>query len=121
MGDFELFHHYQSSFILGLIVYNIINIFFSRDLLKRFGITKVARKDFYECGFRPQTQKTVQIPLQFILITLFFLVYDIELIFLFPLSTGLAYYDFYFFIFLFFYFFIFLLSLGIDYERHALF
>ena len=50
----------------------------------RFGVLKVARKDFYECGFRPQNQKPIQVPIQFLLVCIFFLLYDIELIFIFP-------------------------------------
>ena len=91
-----------------------------RDLLKRFGYFKVARRDFYECGFRPQTQKPIRLPIQFLLICVFFLLYDIELIFLFPfvsISTFVGLHDL-FLILLFFG--LFFLSLIIDFNRHAL-
>ena len=91
-----------------------------RDLLKRFGYFKVARRDFYECGFRPQTQKPIRLPIQFLLICVFFLLYDIELIFLFPfvsISTFVGFHDL-FLIILFFGLFFF--SLIIDFNRHAL-
>ena len=77
MGDFEVFFNYMSVLILGVIVYNVINCFSFRDLLRRFGFIKPSRRDFYECGFRPQTQKPIRLPIQFLLICVFFLLYDI--------------------------------------------
>nr|YP_010049576.1 NADH dehydrogenase subunit 3 [Halteria grandinella]QPL15981.1 NADH dehydrogenase subunit 3 [Halteria grandinella] len=121
LGDFEVFFNYFSVLILGVIVYNVINCFSFRDLLKRFGFLKISRRDFYECGFRPQTQKPIRVPIQFLLICVFFLLYDIELIFLFPYVSGVVFAGLYDFILLIFFFFIFLLSLIVDYERHALY
>jgi NADH-quinone oxidoreductase subunit A len=121
LGDFEVFLNYLSVMILGVIVYNIINCFAFRDLLKRFGFLKIARKDFYECGFKPQTQKPIRLPIQFLLICVFFLLYDIELVFLFPYVSGLVFVGFYDFILLIFFFTLFLFSLVIDYDRHALY
>lgn len=121
MGDFEVLFNYVSVIILGVIVYNFINCFSFRDLLKRFGFLKIARRDFYECGFRPQTQKPIRLPIQFLLICVFFLLYDIELIFLFPYVSGVMFTGFYDLILLFLFFFLFFLSLVIDYERHALY
>jgi NADH:ubiquinone oxidoreductase subunit 3 (subunit A) len=63
----------MSVLILGVIVYNVINCFSFRDLLRRFGFIKPSRRDFYECGFRPQTQKPIRLPIQFLLICVFFL------------------------------------------------
>ncbi len=120
IGDFELFWNYQTTFFIGIVVYNIINIFFARNLFRRFGLSKSTRKDFYECGFRPQMQKPIQVPIQFILIAVFFIIYDIELIFLFPMSTVLFLFDLWFFFISFFFIIIFVLSLWIDYGRHAL-
>lgn len=121
MGDFEVFFNYFSVLILGVIVYNVINCFSFRDLLKRFGFLKIARRDFYECGFRPQTQKPIRVPIQFLLICVFFLLYDIELIFLFPYVSGIVFSGLYDFILLILFFLVFLLSLIVDYERHALY
>ena len=121
LGDYEVLLNYVSVITLGLIIYNIINCFSFRDLLKRFGFLKLGRRDFYECGFRPQTQKPVKLPIQFLLICVFFLLYDIELIFLFPYVSGVLFAGFYDFILLVLFFLLFLFSLVIDYERHALY
>jgi len=52
---------------------------------------KAARKDYYECGFRPHVQRPIQMSMQFILICIFFIIYDIELNFSFPLVAGITY------------------------------
>nr|ASY95734.1 Nad3 [Stylonychia lemnae] len=121
MGDFELFFNYFSVFILSFIIYNVINSFSFRNLLKRFGFLKMSRRDFYECGFRPQTQKPIKLPIQFLLICIFFLLYDIELVFLFPFVSGIAFLGLYDLILLFFFLILFVFTLAIDYERHALY
>jgi len=120
MGDFEIFLAMLTVTLLGVVIYNVVNFMTFRDLLRRFGFFKTARRDFYECGFRPQTQKPVRLPIQFLLICVFFLLYDIELIFLFPLvssSTFLVFHDFFLLVF---FFFLFVLSLVVDFNRHAL-
>lgn len=121
LGDFELFFNYLSVFILALIIYNVINSFSFRNLLRRFGFLKIARRDFYECGFRPQSQKPIKLPIQFLLICIFFLLYDIELVFLFPFISGITYCGLYDFILIFFFLILFVMTLGFDYERHALY
>lgn len=120
MGDFEIFLAMLTVTLLGVVIYNVVNFMTFRDLLRRFGFFKTARRDFYECGFRPQTQKPVRLPIQFLLICVFFLLYDIELIFLFPLvstSTFLVFHDLFLLVL---FFLLFVLSLVVDFNRHAL-
>ncbi len=92
-----------------------------KNNLKRFGFLKANRRDYYECGFKPQQQKPVKISLQFLLICVFFLLYDIELIFLFPFVSGYNYSGLIDLLLIFFFFFMFFFSLLVDYERHALY
>ena len=120
LGDFEIFVASCSTTILGLIVYNVINCFTFRDLLKRFGFTKTSRRDFYECGFRPVSQKPIRLPIQFLLICVFFLLYDIELIFLFPYVSGATFSGLYENLLLLVFFLCFFISLVFDFNRHAL-
>lgn len=121
MGDFEVYLNYVSVLILGVLIYNVINCFSFRNLLKRFGFLKLSRKDFYECGFKPQTQKPIKMSIQFLLICVFFLIYDIELVFLFPYVSGIIFGGFYDTILLFIFFLLFFISLVVDYDKHALF
>lgn len=120
MGDFEIFFATSTVLIIGFAIYNIINALSFRDLLKRFGFLKVARRDFYECGFKPVTQKTIRLPIQFLLICIFFLLYDIELIFLFPFVSGITFIGFYDILLITLFFALFFFSLIFDFNRHAL-
>ena len=120
MGDFEVFFAVISVTVLGFIVYNVINCFSFRELLKRFGFLKISRRDFYECGFKPTKQRTIRLPIQFLLICVFFLLYDIELIFLFPFVSVVTFLGLYDSLLILLFFLLLLLSLIIDFNRHAL-
>jgi NADH:ubiquinone oxidoreductase subunit 3 (subunit A) len=120
MGDFEVLMTTFSTTLLAVCVYNIITILTFKDLLRRFGLLKSSRRDFYECGFKPQTQRPVRVSLQFLLICVFFLLYDIELVFLFPFVSGFTFTGLYDTFLAVLFFVVFLVSLHIDYERHAL-
>ena len=82
---------------------------------------KATRRDFYECGFKPQSQRPIKVSLQFLLICVFFLLYDIELVFLFPFVSGLTFTGLYDVLLIFLFFTVLFVSLQIDYERHALY
>lgn len=121
MGDFETLLAFFTILILGIIIYNIINSFLFRNLLRRFGIFKSSRKDFYECGFKPQRKEVIKLPIQFLLIAVFFLLYDIELIFLFPYVSGLLEIGLFDLSLIYLFFLLFAASIGVDYDRHALY
>jgi len=82
---------------------------------------KATRRDFYECGFKPQSQRPIKVSLQFLLICVFFLLYDIELVFLFPFVSGLTFTGLYDILLIILFFTVLFISLQIDYERHALY
>lgn len=121
MGDYEVASSTFSILILATLVYNVITILSFKDILRRFGFMKITRRDFYECGFKPTTQKPIKVSIQFLLICVFFLLYDIELVFLFPFASGLTFLGFYDLLLLTLFFSILYISLQIDYERHALY
>ena len=102
------------------MVYNILTIVSFRDILRRFGFMKSTRRDFYECGFRPQSQRVIKVSIQFLLICVFFLLYDIELVFLFPFVSGYSFSGVYDLLLIILFFLVLFKSLNIDYERHAL-
>jgi len=85
------------------------------------GLFKITRRDFYECGFRPQSQQAIRLPLQFLLICIFFLLYDIELLFLFPFIANATNFGMLDIVLVGFYLFFIIYSLYIDYQKHALF
>ena len=120
MGDFEVFSSVTSVTILGLIIFNVINCFMFREFLKRYGFMKLARRDFYECGFKPTKQKVIRLPVQYLLICVFFLLYDIELIFLFPYSSGVNFTGLYDILLLLLFFECFQITITFDFNRNAL-
>lgn len=120
MGDFEVFISFISVMILGTLVYNVITILSFKDILRRFGFLKRSRRDFYECGFKPRKQKPVTITLQYLLICVFFILYDIELIFLFPFVASYNYLGLYDILLLVLFFAVLFIGLLVEYERHAL-
>ena len=120
MGDYEVASSTLSIFILTTLIYNLLTFLSFKDILRRFGFMKNTRRDFYECGFRPATQKVIRLPIQFILICVFFLLYDIELVFLFPYVSTITFVGLYDLLLLILFFTAFFLSLIIDFNRHAL-
>jgi len=120
MGDFEILILFVLTTVLSFVIYNVLNSFMFRNLIRRFGLLKIARRDFYECGFRPVTQKPIRIPIPFLLICVFFLLYDIELIFLFPIISTTYFIGMNDLLLLGFFFFIFFISLVIDFNKHSL-
>jgi len=121
MGDYEVASSTLSIFILTTIIYNLLTFLSFKDILRRFGFMKNTRRDFYECGFKPQTQKPIKVSIQFLIICVFFLLYDIELVFLFPFVSGITFLGLYDTLLLILFFTVLYISLQIDYERHALY
>ena len=107
--------------ILSILVYNLLTALTFKDILRRIGFMKTARRDFYECGFKPQTQRVIKVSIQFLLICVFFLLYDIELVFLFPFVSGYTFTGLYDLLLIVLFFGVLFKSLNIDYERHALY
>jgi NADH-quinone oxidoreductase subunit A len=120
MGLLDVWVIVLSVIILSVVVYNLLGWILSSDWLGRFGLTRTSRRDYYECGFRPRSQRPVKISLTFLLLCVFFLLYDIELVYLFPYVSGYTYdggCGFSVFLVLLTTVY---LSLCVDYERHAL-
>jgi NADH:ubiquinone oxidoreductase subunit 3 (subunit A) len=121
VGDFEVFLAIITITMLAIIVYNAITSLSFKDILRRVGFLKSSRRDFYECGFKPQNQRPIKVSLQFLLICVFFLLYDIELVFLFPYVSGYIFTGLYDIFLLILFFGVLFASLNVDYERHALY
>mgnify|MGYP006117038115 FL=1 len=121
MGDYEVFLSATAISVLAILVYNVITVLSFKDLLRKFGFMKNTRRDYYECGFKPQNQRPIKVSLQFLLICVFFLLYDIELVFLFPFASGSTFTGLYDLFLIILFFTVLLTSLCIDYERHALY
>lgn len=117
MGTSEVFNYWVTVNLLTVIIIAILSIFSFKNIFNRFGILKLSRREFYECGFKPLVQKPIKLATQFIVIIIFFVIYDIELVFSFPLIsyiTNSLFLDFYIFMFI---YGTFVLSLVYDFDR----
>lgn len=118
MGTFEVFHFWFLVNFLVVIIIAILSIFSFKNIFNRFGLIKKNRREFYECGFKPVIQKPITFSIQFLIICFFFLIYDIELVFSFPLVSSYNFHaisDLIAFIFL---YGSFLISLLFDFDRN---
>lgn len=110
-----------SSFILSTAIYNLLTSLGFIDILKRAGALRPSRRDYYECGFKPQEQKPIKVSMQFLVITIFFILYDMEMAFTFPIASAITCSGLLTTLLVAFFFLILYLSLQVDYNRHALF
>nr|YP_011027910.1 NADH dehydrogenase subunit 3 [Euplotes vannus]UPM52120.1 NADH dehydrogenase subunit 3 [Euplotes vannus] len=118
MGSFEVIHFWLLTGLLIIVIVGILSIFSFKSVWNRFGLMQPNRREFYECGFKPVTQRPVRFSIQFIMICFFFLIYDIELAFSYPLVSSFGVNsatEVFYFIFL---YGTFLLSLLFDFDRN---
>lgn len=76
--------------------------------------------NFYECGFKSLTNVKVTYSLNFILLLLFFLIYESEFLFLIPISLNLKLLHLQLFLLLMFFYFWVLFALIVDYIYQGL-
>lgn len=105
------------TFVVISLIIGILSIISFKNIFNRFGLLKSSRREFYECGFKPIIQKPIQFSIQFVFICLFFILYDIELAFSFPLVSLYSNSSFIDFFFFFFIYITILVSLGFDYDK----
>lgn len=89
--------------ILGSFICCLLTYLTYRYVINKFSIIKNERKSFYECGFKPNTQKPALMSIQFFLICILFILFDTDLLFLYPFitnNTNNSFIDLCFFIFI---------------------
>ena len=116
MGDIVLFFFIQNVFLFGMI-------FWLLTWAGEFIVSKknqLSKRQFYECGFKSISELNVQINMNFTMLCVFLVLYDIEFTLLFPVLFNFSSINF----FIFFIFFIFLmliiLSLYYDFLMNSL-
>jgi NADH-quinone oxidoreductase subunit A len=99
-------------FFLFVLFISCLLIFISYVFIN-FG-SSYEKNSSYECGFEPFDDARILFDVKFYLVGLLFIIFDLELIFLYPWSISLSYINFYGFWSMIF--FLFLLTLGFIYE-----
>merc|ERR1739847_228023 len=96
------------------LIISLVLILITHTLSKKMKIDRELRSPF-ECGFSTKNEGRLPFSLRFFLVALIFLIFDVELLLLFPYLRGLVYsYSLLRFIICFL--FLFILSLGLYYE-----
>jgi NADH:ubiquinone oxidoreductase subunit 3 (subunit A) len=110
MGDIVMLFFVQNIFVFSLIFWGltVLGSFFYK---KKHHFMK---KQFYECGFKSISDVNFQINLNFILLCVFLILYDIEFTLLFPLLFNFN--NIYFFQYIMFLFFVLLIILSLYYD-----
>lgn len=116
MGSILLIFFIQNVLIFGLIFWLLTWLtewFFQKK-------NHAAKAQVYECGFKAISDINIQINLNFSMVCVFLILYDVEFMFLFPLLFNFFFIDIWgYYIFFSFMFFI-LISLVYDLNQNAL-
>jgi len=103
---------YIFTFFLISSILSFVIVFAAMFLvLRNNDIEKVSA---YECGFHPFEDTRVKFDVRFYLVAILFIIFDLEITFLFPWSLNILYIDYQGFLFMLF--FIYILFIGFFYE-----
>ena len=90
MGIFENIQYFLFILILGSLICSLLSLYIYKYLIIRINNMKFERKNFYECGFKPSIQKPISMSIQFFLICILFILFDTDLLFLYPFVSGIT-------------------------------
>jgi NADH:ubiquinone oxidoreductase subunit 3 (subunit A) len=116
MGDIVILYLIQNILIFGIIFWLLTwgaEYFFTKK-------THMAKKQTYECGFRTISDLNIQINLNFSMLCVFLVLYDVEFTLLYPLLFNYASVTTLEFFVLFFFVAIILFSLYYDWQFNTL-
>ena len=110
MGDIVMLFFVQNIFVFSLIFWGltVIGSFFYKKK------NHFMKKQFYECGFKAISDVNLQINLNFILLCVFLILYDIEFTLLFPILLNFS--NIFFFQYVIFLLFVILILLSLYYD-----
>lgn len=76
------------SILISILLYSIVILF----TYKQYDLEKVSA---YECGFHPFEDTREKFNVRFYLVSILFIIFDLEITFLFPWAISLKYIDFF--------------------------
>ena len=98
-------------FVLSLIISLIIFLLSYILMVQNYDMEKMSA---YECGFQPFEDSRSKFNIKFYLVSILFIIFDLEVSFLFPWSVNINFLGFYGYLSI--YFFLFILTVGFIYE-----
>jgi NADH-quinone oxidoreductase subunit A len=116
MGDVIIFFFCQNIIIFSLIFWFLTwacEYFYKKK-------NHLTKRQVYECGFKSFDNLNIQINLNFILLCVFLVLYDVEFLFLVPILFNLYNIMIYHYIILLLFFILIVISLLYDFQMHAL-
>jgi NADH:ubiquinone oxidoreductase subunit 3 (subunit A) len=108
------FTEYASVFGLFLVAIILSCIIFGLSFVVANQVADVEKASAYECGFNPFDDARTQFDIRFYLVAILFIIFDLEISFLFP--WVLVLHEVQFFGFFSMVFFLFILTIGFIYE-----
>lgn len=116
MGDLVLFFFLKNVFVFSLIFWLLLilcNYFYKVK-------NQTSKRHFCECGFKSLSDLNIQINLNFILLAVFLILYDIEFTLLFPILFNILLININQYIYFIFFIILIISSLYFDIQMNAL-
>ena len=120
MGDIEVFFSLFTIFLVINIIFIILKFLFYKNILFVQNLSKNNKNNFYECGVKPISQKVINININYLLLSIFFILYDSELLFIIPFIYNFNFITIYDLTLLLVYLLLIITSLIIDFEKNSL-
>jgi len=99
----SIFFSFLISFILFLVIFFLV-----------YSKKEIEKSSSYECGFHPFEDTRQEFNVRFYLVSILFIIFDLEIVFLFPWILSLKFLNIYSFFLIIF--FLFILTVGFIYE-----
>jgi NADH:ubiquinone oxidoreductase subunit 3 (subunit A) len=84
------FTQYASVLMFSLLSFGLSTIIFGLSILLSAKADDVQKLSAYECGFNPFDDSKSEFSVKFYIIAILFIIFDLEISFLFPFSTCLS-------------------------------
>ncbi len=111
-------YYYVLYFLIFAISFSLIIVFL--NFLLAFKNTYLEKSTSYECGFNPFNDARSIFDVRFYLVGILFLLFDIEVLFLFPWILSISILDIFSHMVMFAFFFLLLLSFFYEWKRNSL-
>jgi NADH:ubiquinone oxidoreductase subunit 3 (subunit A) len=116
MGDAIIFNLVQNVLLFGIIFWLLTwgaEYFYTNK-------QQLTKKQFYECGFKAISELNIQVNLNFFMLAVFLILYDVEFTLLFPVLFNFSFISFTEFFFFFFFLSLIIISLFYDWIHNVL-